>query len=250
MPLVLEPQDNCLGDPVDAAANGFAIGDLEGRLKDAAEAAAHAPYNGCPSGFAVMSRRRDRRRRLKALPWQLSTSFVVPYSRLTSTAIASASFVSPLYGFNTTVVGLGVLHMLHLKGDRKDFDSVKTSLSAKGFNIVYDINGREATEVSPILEALPNLEQFIYCSSAGVYLKSDLLPHFETDDVDPKSRHKGKLETESLLEASDVNWTKTEASLIWLPRSFISAGSLVSSCPGNLSRRDTRSHCSPEERHP
>ncbi|KAI5017197.1 hypothetical protein ZWY2020_037575 [Hordeum vulgare] len=41
----------------------------------------------------------------------------------------------------------------------------------------------------------PLLIKFIYCSSAGVYLKSDLLPHFETDAVDPKSRHKGKLET-------------------------------------------------------
>ncbi|KAE8787125.1 cytidine deaminase 1-like [Hordeum vulgare] len=40
-PLVLEPHDNRLGDPVDAVANGFAISDLEGRLKDAAEAAAH-----------------------------------------------------------------------------------------------------------------------------------------------------------------------------------------------------------------
>ncbi|KAI5007641.1 hypothetical protein ZWY2020_006891 [Hordeum vulgare] len=30
--------------------------------------------------------------------------------------------------------------VLHLKGDRKDFDFVKTSLSAKGFNVVYDIN--------------------------------------------------------------------------------------------------------------
>lgn len=55
-PLVLEPHDNRLGDPVEAVANGFAAGDLEGRLKDAAEAAAraaHAPYSGCPSGFAV-----------------------------------------------------------------------------------------------------------------------------------------------------------------------------------------------------
>lgn len=55
-PLVLEPHDNRLGDPVGAVANGFAAGDLEGRLKDAAEAAAraaHAPYSGCPSGFAV-----------------------------------------------------------------------------------------------------------------------------------------------------------------------------------------------------
>ncbi|KAI4985688.1 hypothetical protein ZWY2020_018318 [Hordeum vulgare] len=49
-PLVLEPHNNRLGDPVDAVANGFAVGDLEGRLKDAAEAAAHAPYNGA-SGY-------------------------------------------------------------------------------------------------------------------------------------------------------------------------------------------------------
>ncbi|KAF7063308.1 hypothetical protein CFC21_069834 [Triticum aestivum] len=110
--------------------------------------------------------------------------------------------------------------VLHLKGDRKDFDFVKTSLAAKGFNVVYDINGREATEVSPILEALPNLEQFIYCSSAGVYLKSDLLPHFETDAVDPKSRHKGKLETESLLETSGVNWTSIRPVYIYGPLNY------------------------------
>ncbi|KAJ6694423.1 hypothetical protein OIU85_005136 [Salix viminalis] len=71
--------------------------------------------------------------------------------------------------------------ILHLKGDRKDSEFVKTSLAAKGFDVVYDINGREAVEVEPILDALPKLEQFIYCSSAGVYLKSDLLPHSEKD---------------------------------------------------------------------
>uniref|UniRef100_A0ACD6AA12 Uncharacterized protein n=1 Tax=Avena sativa TaxID=4498 RepID=A0ACD6AA12_AVESA len=110
--------------------------------------------------------------------------------------------------------------VLHLKGDRQDFDFVKTSLSAKGFDVVYDINGREATEVAPILDALPNLEQFIYCSSAGVYLKSDLLPHFETDAVDPKSRHKGKLETESLLETSGVNWTSIRPVYIYGPLNY------------------------------
>ncbi|KAM0921611.1 hypothetical protein ACQ4PT_006591 [Festuca glaucescens] len=31
--------------------------------------------------------------------------------------------------------------VLHLKGERQDFDFVKTSLSAKGFDVVYDING-------------------------------------------------------------------------------------------------------------
>uniref|UniRef100_A0ACD5WB55 Uncharacterized protein n=1 Tax=Avena sativa TaxID=4498 RepID=A0ACD5WB55_AVESA len=110
--------------------------------------------------------------------------------------------------------------VLHLKGDRQDFDFVKTNLSAKGFDVVYDINGREATEVAPILDALPNLEQFIYCSSAGVYLKSDLLPHFETDAVDPKSRHKGKLETESLLETSGVNWTSIRPVYIYGPLNY------------------------------
>ncbi|XP_015874856.2 chloroplast stem-loop binding protein of 41 kDa b, chloroplastic [Ziziphus jujuba] len=110
--------------------------------------------------------------------------------------------------------------ILHLKGDRKDFDFVKSSLSAEGFDVVYDINGREAVEVEPILDALPKLEQFIYCSSAGVYLKSDLLPHFETDAVDPKSRHKGKLETESLLKSRDVNWTSIRPVYIYGPLNY------------------------------
>ncbi|KAI4374062.1 hypothetical protein MLD38_012105 [Melastoma candidum] len=108
----------------------------------------------------------------------------------------------------------------HLKGDRKDFDFVKTSLAAEGFEIVYDINGREADEVAPILDALPKIEQFIYCSSAGVYLKSDYLPHFESDAVDPKSRHKGKLETESLLQLRDVNWTSIRPVYIYGPLNY------------------------------
>ncbi|XAR49246.1 hypothetical protein NMG60_11032373 [Bertholletia excelsa] len=110
--------------------------------------------------------------------------------------------------------------ILHLKGDRKDFEFVKTSLSTEGFDVVYDINGREADEVAPILDALPNLEQYIYCSSAGVYLKSDLLPHFETDAVDPKSRHKGKLETESLLASRGVNWTSLRPVYIYGPLNY------------------------------
>ncbi|KAL3651389.1 Chloroplast stem-loop binding protein of 41 kDa b, chloroplastic [Castilleja foliolosa] len=110
--------------------------------------------------------------------------------------------------------------ILHLKGDRKDFEFVKSSLSAEGFDVVYDINGREAVEVEPILDALPNLEQYIYCSSAGVYLKTDYPPHFEVDAVDPKSRHKGKLETESLLASRDVNWTSIRPVYIYGPLNY------------------------------
>lgn len=110
--------------------------------------------------------------------------------------------------------------ILHLKGDRQDYDFVKTSLAAEGYDVVYDINGREAVEVEPILDALPKLEQYIYCSSAGVYLKSDLLPHCEVDAVDPKSRHKGKLDTENLLQSRGVNWTALRPVYIYGPLNY------------------------------
>ncbi|PWZ16607.1 hypothetical protein Zm00014a_031051 [Zea mays] len=111
--------------------------------------------------------------------------------------------------------------VLHLKGDRQDFEFVKTSLAANGYDVVYDINGREAVQVEPIIEALPNLQQYIYCSSAGVYLKSDILPHCEVvDAVDPKSRHKGKLETESLLTSRGVNWTSIRPVYIYGPLNY------------------------------
>lgn len=110
--------------------------------------------------------------------------------------------------------------ILHLKGDRQDYDFVKSSLAAEGYDVVYDINGREAVEVEPILDALPKLEQYIYCSSAGVYLKSDLLPHCEVDAVDPKSRHKGKLDTENLLQSRGVNWTALRPVYIYGPLNY------------------------------
>ncbi|CAA6662207.1 unnamed protein product [Spirodela intermedia] len=93
--------------------------------------------------------------------------------------------------------------VLHLKGDRQDFEFVKKASRQRG---------REANEVEPILDALPNLEQYIYCSSAGVYLKSDLLPHFEPAQ--------GKLNTESLLQSRDVNWTSIRPVYIYGPLNY------------------------------
>lgn len=52
------------------------------------------------------------------------------------------------------------------------------------------MNGREATDVEPVLAAVGDIEQYIFCSSAGVYLKSDQMPHREEDATDLKSRHK------------------------------------------------------------
>lgn len=57
--------------------------------------------------------------------------------------------------------------------------------------VLYDLNGREADEAELILGALGgNIDQYIFCSSAGVYLKSFQMPHYESDAGDPKSRHK------------------------------------------------------------
>lgn len=50
---------------------------------------------------------------------------------------------------------------------------MRRKLSGSGFQVVFDINGREAVEAEPILDALAgrggSLEQYIYCSSAGVW---------------------------------------------------------------------------------
>jgi nucleoside-diphosphate-sugar epimerase len=109
----------------------------------------------------------------------------------------------------------------HIAGDRLDFDDVKSKLTGTGFDVVYDINGREAVEAQPLIDALkPSLQQYIYCSSAGVYLKSDQMPHCEVDAVDPKSRHKGKLDTEALLAGSDVAWTSIRPVYIYGPLNY------------------------------
>ncbi|KAF9621832.1 hypothetical protein IFM89_028420 [Coptis chinensis] len=43
---------------------------------------------------------------------------------------------------------------------------------------------------------------------------------FKVDAVDPKSRHKGKLETENLLQSRDVNWTSIRSVYIYGPLNY------------------------------
>ncbi|KAL4551793.1 hypothetical protein Ndes2526B_g06056 [Nannochloris sp. 'desiccata'] len=95
----------------------------------------------------------------------------------------------------------------HIACDRSDPEAMKAALTGTGFEIVFDMNGREAVEAEPILDALPDVKQYIFCSSAGVYKKNDQMPHREEDEVDFNSRHKGKLYTEQLLDSRGVNWT-------------------------------------------
>jgi UDP-glucose 4-epimerase len=63
--------------------------------------------------------------------------------------------------------------------------------------------GRESADTEPLVDLFGRqVEHFIYMSSAGVYKKSLTMPHMEVDAVDPKSRHKGKLETEAMLRGT------------------------------------------------
>lgn len=108
----------------------------------------------------------------------------------------------------------------HIAADRSDPEGIKAAISGKDFQVVYDMNGREAEDVEPILDALPNIEQYIFCSSAGVYKKSDQMPHCEGDEVDFNSRHKGKLYTEQLLDSRGVNWTSVRPVYIYGPLNY------------------------------
>ncbi len=108
----------------------------------------------------------------------------------------------------------------HIACDRKDAEAMKTALSGKGFQVVYDMNGREADEAAIVLDAMPDLEQYIFCSSAGVYMKSDMMPHREEDEVDYASRHKGKLNTETLLRDRGVTFTSIRPVYIYGPLNY------------------------------
>lgn len=55
----------------------------------------------------------------------------------------------------------------HIACDRKDLEGVESKLKNESFDVVYDINAREKEDILPVLASLPNLDQYILCSSAG-----------------------------------------------------------------------------------
>ncbi|BBD60179.1 NAD-dependent epimerase/dehydratase [Nostoc sp. HK-01] len=106
-------------------------------------------------------------------------------------------------------------------GDRTDAAQLKEKLSQENFDIIFDNNGRELSDTQPLAEIFQGrVQQFIYMSSAGVYLKSDQLPHVEGDAVDPKSRHKGKHETEAHLAEKGLPFTSIRPTYIYGPSNY------------------------------
>ncbi|MCC5642530.1 NAD-dependent epimerase/dehydratase family protein [Nostoc sp. CHAB 5824] len=106
-------------------------------------------------------------------------------------------------------------------GDRTDATQLKAKLSQENFDVIFDNNGRELADTQPLAEIFQDrVQHFVYMSSAGVYLKSDQLPHVEGDPVDPKSRHKGKHETEAYLTQSGLPFTSIRPTYIYGPRNY------------------------------
>ena len=106
-------------------------------------------------------------------------------------------------------------------GDRTDADQLQAKLQGQAFDAVFDNNGRELADTQPLVEALGDtLRQLIYVSSAGVYQQADQMPHLEGDPVDPKSRHRGKFETEAYLQAQGVPFTSVRPVYIYGPQNY------------------------------
>jgi nucleoside-diphosphate-sugar epimerase len=108
-----------------------------------------------------------------------------------------------------------------IHGDRTDASQLKDKLSQQQFDAIFDNNGRELSDTQPLAEIFKDrVKHFVYMSSAGVYLKSDQLPHVEGDPVDPKSRHKGKHETEAFLAQLGLPWTSIRPTYIYGPQNY------------------------------
>ncbi len=108
-----------------------------------------------------------------------------------------------------------------IQGDRKDHETLKARLSGEAFDAIFDNNGRELSDTQPLIEIFGGkLQHFVYVSSAGVYLKSDQMPHVEGDAVDPNSRHKGKFETEAYLKEQAVPFTSVRPVYIYGPQNY------------------------------
>ena len=114
------------------------------------------------------------------------------------------------------VEGLKQIH-----GDRTDASQLKEKLSSENFDAIFDNNGRELSDTQPLAEIFKDrVQHFVYMSSAGVYLKSDQMPHIEGDAVDPKSRHKGKFETEAYLTQQGLPVTSIRPTYIYGPQNY------------------------------
>ncbi len=108
-----------------------------------------------------------------------------------------------------------------IQGDHTQSSELKEKLSSEHFDTIFDNNGRELNDTQPLAEIFRDrVQHFVYMSSAGVYLPTDQMPHVEGDPVDPKSRHRGKSETEAYLTQMGLPWTAFRPTYIYGPQNY------------------------------
>ncbi|WP_299410208.1 NAD-dependent epimerase/dehydratase family protein [Acaryochloris sp. IP29b_bin.148] len=114
------------------------------------------------------------------------------------------------------IAGLTQIH-----GDRTDANQLKAQLAHEHFDAIFDNNGRKLSDTQPLAQLFKErVQHFIYMSSAGVYLKSDQMPHREADPTDPNSRHLGKAEAEADLAAQGLPFTSIRPTYIYGPQNY------------------------------
>ena len=70
-----------------------------------------------------------------------------------------------------------------IKGNRQVKEDLE-KLASEKFDVIYDMNGRDVTDTAPLADLFNGkIDQFVYMSSAGVYKKSLLMPHFEVRNI-------------------------------------------------------------------
>jgi nucleoside-diphosphate-sugar epimerase len=110
-----------------------------------------------------------------------------------------------------------------LQGDRANPEDLKRLIDPSKYDYVFDMNAREVTDTEPLAELFvgqSTFKQYVFMSSAGVYLKSEELPHLERDPVDPQSRHKGKLDSENCLKELCLPWCSFRPTYICGPLNY------------------------------
>jgi nucleoside-diphosphate-sugar epimerase len=91
-------------------------------------------------------------------------------------------------GHRVTVLNRGLTESIlpdtvaRLKADRLNPDSIRSALSQKHFDAVYDISGYKPQEVRTVLKALENrVRHYIFCSSVAVYSDNNSIPIIENE---------------------------------------------------------------------
>ncbi len=114
-----------------------------------------------------------------------------------------------------------VAGLAQIQGDRTDAEQLQANLAHEQFDAIFDNNGRKLSDTQPLATLFKDrVQHFIYMSSAGVYLKSDQMPHREEDPTDPKSRHLGKAEAEADLAVQGLPFTSIRPTYIYGPKNY------------------------------